>query len=106
MSWLESFLQWSAEIDLKFWLSLLSVWFLIFWNFFIQRRIYRLEDYANSLLFRVFELEKSLQQTRETFIDEAGRVAANVERHTKFVFDDRTGEVLEVPDILRMALKK
>lgn len=106
MSWLESFLQWSAEIDVNYWLLLVSVWFLILCNYFMHRRVDRLEDYANSLLLRVFELEKSLQQTRETFIDEAGRVAANVERHTTFVFDNRTGEVLEIPDILRRALKK
>ncbi len=95
MSWLESFLQWLAENDLKYWLSLLSVWFLIFWNFFIQRRIYRLEDYANSLLFRVFELESVIRRS------EAGRVSTDTERHTKFVFDEQTGEVLEVPDVLR-----
>lgn len=101
MSWFESFLQWSAEIDLNFWFLLVSVWFLILCNYFMHRWVDRLEDYSNSLLLRVFELEKSLQQTRETFIDEAGRVETNIERHTKFVFDERTGEVLEVPDILR-----
>lgn len=101
MSWLESFMQWLIENNVTYWLLLVSVWFLILCDYFLHRRIERLEDYSNSLLLRVFELEKSLQQTRETFIDEAGRVATNVERHTKFVFDERTGEVLEVPDILR-----
>ena len=62
MSWLESFLQWSAEIDLNFWFLLVSVWFLILCNYFMNGRVDRLEDYVNSLLFRFFELEESIRQ--------------------------------------------
>lgn len=102
MSWIEPFLQWLSENNANFWhwTLLFCVWCQIACNYFMLRRIGLLEDYSNSLFFRVFKLETSLQQTRETFIDEAGRVETNIERHTKFVFDERTGDVLEVPDIL------
>ena len=97
MSWLESFMQWLLENNANFWhwTLLFCVWCQIGCNYFMLRRIGRLEDYANSLLFRVFELESVIRRS------EAGRVSTDTERHTKFVFDEQTGEVLEVPDVLR-----
>ena len=97
MSWLESFMQWLSENNANFWhwTLLFCVWCQIACNYFMLRRIGRLEDYSSSLLLRVFELESVIRRS------EAGKVSTDIGRHTKFVFDEQTGEVLEVPDVLR-----
>lgn len=109
MSWIEAFNGWyvgNAEIIFEVSVVLFMA-SSVFNAHMTYKRLNNIQNSVGFLLTHSRELEFEVQRLKEisgrsseNYIDEVGRVSVNTKRRTKFVFDERTGDVLEVPDIL------